>query len=483
MASYRSLHRWRFVFALLLTLAGVFTLPLNSSAWPGAHKTLQCTDCHLVMPDPQVDTIDTVTFVNSDPEELCLGCHEGMRNTAGQNPTTMMFAAAAVTATPFKHNSAAIVTQSMYSHYLQWINEHGGEYSPPLTENALPMYANGSDHQLICGTCHPGLGGGYPRIPMTNMELCIVCHGGEGNADFAGADPRFSSSPRVLYNATHLGVTEGSAEYPPPGGAPTSGAHVGGAIPLPLTVVKNFHKSYQENLAYRIEIDFFSDGSIDQTVTDFPERTSLFTPMRWYTGEPPRWVRELELHRQDTSSWPAGTHVLRIVPSDPLNLIDGNAYALSLVTTGASCDVAIANFQASSGTLNTSAGESVTFSGDISSSQAVDWRIDIVSPYPPEGGSGEIIVDSFAGTGETVSAIWDGRDPFLNIVPPGDYLARLTATSGPTCSGQALAVVSVDPFAGCSLNAAVGSSVNLASGTLAFSQELFSARGGRFRPV
>jgi len=331
MKSCRSLRMGRFVFAILLTLAGVFALPINSSAWPGAHKTLQCTDCHLVMPDAQVDTIDTVTFVNSNPEELCLSCHEGMRESGSYDAPMMMFAAAAATSTNFKHKSSAIVPQSMYSHYLQWIAENGGNYNPPLTANALRMYPSGSGYSYSCNACHVGMGGGYPPIPMTNMELCIVCHGGQGNADRSGADPRFSSSPRVLYNPTHLGVTDGYSEYPPPSGAPTSGSAVGGAIPLPLAVAKSFHTSVQENLAYRIEIDFFGDGTVEQVVTEFPERTSPFAPTRWYTGEPPRWPNEMVLHREDTSTWPAGSHVLKIIPYDPLNNIDGNAYALNLV--------------------------------------------------------------------------------------------------------------------------------------------------------
>lgn len=113
------------------------------------------------------------------------------------------------------------------------------------------------------------------------------------------------------------------------------------------------------------------------------------------------------------------------------------------VTVGSSCDVAIANFQASSPTLNTSAGESATFLGNVISSKAIEWQIDIVAPDPPPGDPGEKIVASFAGVGNAVSAIWDGRDNSLNFVPAGDYLARLTAVTGPSCDVQATTTVSV----------------------------------------
>jgi len=186
----------------------------------------------------------------------------------------------------------------------------------------------------------------------------------------------------------------------------------------------------------------------------------------------------MELHRQDASAWPGGTHVLKIIPYDPISLVDGNAYAMNLVVAGSSCDISIPSFQASRDTLNTAAGENVTLSGTISSSQPDNWQIDIVSPYPPMIGSGENIVVTFGGSGSTVLATWDGRDMLLNFVPPGYYLVRLTATTGTSCTTQAMAVIAVDPATVCSMNLTVGSSANLASGTLSFSQELFSARGG-----
>jgi len=149
------------------------------------------------------------------------------------------------------------------------------------------------------------------------------------------------------------------------------------------------------------------------------------------------------------------------------------------------CSVAISGFQATDPegypieVLNTGAGGAATFSGAVSATLPVSWVIDILSPYPlPEGVSGEPIVATYTGTGLTPAATWEGRDASLALVPPGYYTARLRVNPGAACGAEAQASVWVESETVCSLYATVESSVNLASGALGFTRQLFTTRGG-----
>lgn len=310
------------LFAVLLaSIAG----PLSSAfAYPGAHHTLACTDCHLIEPDPAVDTAETVTFLAPNAEELCLGCHDDQRYTEVHHSPVN-----------YKHLSSGFVPMSMYAQYQAWINAHGNEYSPPLNESALkmtPTTQGPPGYRYSCNTCHPGMGGGYPRILMTNMELCIACHGGEGNAD-TPIDPRFSNSPRVLYNPTHLGINDGSVEFPPPTGAPRNGDQVSGQVPIPYAIAHSFHTNVNENLAFRVKIDHGAGGS---TIT---QEVAELVPLRWYTNTSdlasPRCMPILQL---DTAGWPSGSHLVKLIPYNPTlppETQEGLPYSLNLTTATA----------------------------------------------------------------------------------------------------------------------------------------------------
>jgi len=287
----------------------------------GGHAGLQCTSCHLTPPDEAVDTAATVTFVNPDPVELCLGCHEKKRHLVLAN-------------SPINYNHSSFLTlpPTMVSHYQQWLAAH-----PQYQDNPIELY-NGNS--VGCTGCHPmtkGLytdipmtKGLYTDIPMTNGEFCIACHGGAMNPD-PGAVGQRSSKPRILYNPSHLGVKDASGdEIPPPAGAPNSGDSISEIVPLPVGVISGFHTNVRGTLTYRIEVDWLSDGGTPDENEDFSQIDPAFTPMRWYTGDTsaPRWPNEHPVHKIGTLIWPAGQHKVNFIPYNPAGPIEGAPYSL-----------------------------------------------------------------------------------------------------------------------------------------------------------
>ena len=84
------------VFAPVLILQAPTTLA--SPTLEGGHAVLACTDCHLYEPDP-ADTIDTVTFVTADRDQLCVSCHETLPLLEYTNSPTRV-----------QHNSDAVLS-------------------------------------------------------------------------------------------------------------------------------------------------------------------------------------------------------------------------------------------------------------------------------------------------------------------------------------------------------------------------------------
>jgi RHS repeat-associated protein len=93
----------------------------------------------------------------------------------------------------------------------------------------------------------------------------------------------------------------------------------------------------------------------------------------------------------------------------------------------------------------------------------------------------DVLGKTFTGSGNSVSATWDGKLADGTVVKPGSYSATLTATTADgqcTDSKTANFTVTPAPDGQCGLYVQFGSSAHLASGNLSHSQNLFSSQGG-----
>jgi RHS repeat-associated protein len=134
------------------------------------------------------------------------------------------------------------------------------------------------------------------------------------------------------------------------------------------------------------------------------------------------------------------------------------------------CSLSVPTFTGTNTILNPASGGSIGFSANIveESGQSVSWTLDVLGK-------------TFTGSGNSVSATWDGKLADGTVVKPGSYSATLTATTADgqcTDSKTANFTVTPAPDGQCGLYVQFGSSAHLASGNLSHSQNLFSSQGG-----
>ncbi len=129
------------------------------------------------------------------------------------------------------------------------------------------------------------------------------------------------------------------------------------------------------------------------------------------------------------------------------------------------CCFTLAGFSSSAPTFKPSMGETTTLGSGITSNFPISWSVTI-------GGKGG------SGSGGA-SYSWDGKDTNGFPVPAGVYQGTLSATSD-TCTplSATTSVNVVEPPNSCKLQAPLGSTANVATGNLSFSQEVFSTKGG-----
>ncbi len=289
----------------------------------GGHAALTCVDCHLYEPDPALDTVDTVTFVTATREDLCVSCHDTIPLREYTNSPTKV-----------QHPALPAVTLSaeMYAFYTNWLAAYNAENGTTLLGFRFITYPDGTAN-LGCTGCHNIRGGPiYPDIPMHNAEMCISCHGGEGNYDPGVIRDVFSSGPRVLYNPVLLGVTDvNGAEILAPwdpaydGEPPADGNTVSDLVPLPVTFFNRFHSNIAEELNYRVDVTGMQNSSYVETDP---------RPMTWYTGVGgvARWLEEKQMYYWDTRALPGDTYLVELTPFNPIDpTIAGLPYTLSLI--------------------------------------------------------------------------------------------------------------------------------------------------------
>jgi len=298
---------------------------MTASASPtvdGGHAELGCVDCHLYEPDPLLDTAETVSFVTATRDELCVSCHATMPLREYTNsPTKVQHEAYAVT-----------LSAEMYAFYTHWLANYNQENGTSLVGFQFRSNGDGT-YVLGCSDCHKTRGGPiYPDIPMDNAEVCVACHGGEGNYDPGVIRVVFSSAPRILYNPVMLGVDDPNGNpLPAPwdpaydGEPPADGNTVSDLVPLPIVFFRKFHSNVIEELNYRVDIT----GMQNDSYVEFDPR-----PMSWYTGIDgfARWVDEKQMYLWDTTALPGDTYVVELTPFNPLDpTITALPYVLNLV--------------------------------------------------------------------------------------------------------------------------------------------------------
>ncbi|HEY3489022.1 MAG TPA: RHS repeat-associated core domain-containing protein [Candidatus Deferrimicrobiaceae bacterium] len=158
-------------------------------------------------------------------------------------------------------------------------------------------------------------------------------------------------------------------------------------------------------------------------------------------------------------------------------------YWETIITDPLYCDLAIATLTANNRTdnttINTSAGDNVTFNALITSATYastpgnVTWNLVLTKQ------AGGAVVKSWSGTGLNLGTIvWNGVCDDHALAPAASYIATLTANTPDNCSAVSTVKVNVVNDETCPIRAPFGSTANIASGSLSHTQELFSVRGG-----
>lgn len=133
------------------------------------------------------------------------------------------------------------------------------------------------------------------------------------------------------------------------------------------------------------------------------------------------------------------------------------------------CDLKIETFKGSDTILDRSSGGTVTFEANITSSKSFTWTLTIV------GGSCDI--DSINGSGNPDKIKWNGKCANNKVVDPGSYTATLSAQAvdDPNCKGDDNESFTIKAREkDCKLDVNFNSSLNIASGNLSHSQNLFT---------
>jgi len=128
------------------------------------------------------------------------------------------------------------------------------------------------------------------------------------------------------------------------------------------------------------------------------------------------------------------------------------------------CCLQISSFTGSPEKIKPKVGETATFSGSITSNYPITWTLSIAGR-------------TINGSGGGVSYTWDGKNAAGEPAAAGVHVAALNVTSGGCTAGAIAFVTVIDPPDTCKMQAPYESSVDVASGNINFSQDLFAVKG------
>ena len=153
-------------------------------------------------------------------------------------------------------------------------------------------------------------------------------------------------------------------------------------------------------------------------------------------------------------------------PNNPtVNTVSFTQVAYQNGLTPGPCCLSI-NPASTPATFKPSMNETATIAGNISSNYPINWTMVFNG-------------NTTTGSGSPASS-WDGKDPNGFPMPSGVYAAAFTATSGGCSASGSAPVAVVDPPKQCALNANFGSTANVATGNLSFTQEVFATKSSTF---
>ena len=195
----------------------------------------------------------------------------------------------------------------------------------------------------------------------------------------------------------------------------------------------------------------------------------------------PSFVNTLKMFRNSTGS--SFIQVLGSFASIPGSQIDGqymgsypswptfNSYSFDQFNyasaTPPPCCLAINSPSASPAPFKPSMDETAAISANITSNYPVNWTLTLNGT-------------TSSGTGSP-NHTWNGKNANGFPLVPGVYNATISATSASCNATATLPVAVVDPpDSNSCLKIPIGSTADVATGNLSFSQELFSVKGGAF---
>jgi len=116
----------------------------------------------------------------------------------------------------------------------------------------------------------------------------------------------------------------------------------------------------------------------------------------------------------------------------------GSLVLRNIVLISQTCDLKISSFSGNKTSIDPSAGESVSFFGEITGAHGgVTWQVNLTD-------SAGATWRTFNGSGQSVSVEWDGKDSSGTIANEGTYAATLEAkTAGGSCVKTASTQVTV----------------------------------------
>lgn len=173
------------------------------------------------------------------------------------------------------------------------------------------------------------------------------------------------------------------------------------------------------------------------------------------------YVNESKTHILVVSKWFGSINNIPVTGNDPPN-VNGDVFGVINPTYSLPCCLTTGTPSATA-SFKPSMGETASISANTTSNYPINWTLTINGATSSGSGS--------------PSYTWDGKNNGFPVAA-GVYNASIGITSGGCTGGASVPIAVVEPPKTCQLDAPIGSSANVATGNLSFSQEVFSVKGG-----